>query len=121
MAEQPDDDIASYEEIMAEDDLALLLEWHECAMDVLDNIKARISAAAMAGASGSQHEDWVRRASSKAGFAGSAVRRIERRIVSLGGDLPLTVERSERERIGRLQARVRALEAFLRKNGFEVT
>jgi hypothetical protein len=105
------------EEIAATNDLATLMYWHEEAADVFDSVKAQIHAYVIAGSIMDGDEEWVVRARTKAGYAGATLRRIERRIVSLGAPLPLNVDRVEREQIGTLKHRVRVLEYLLRKYG----
>lgn len=111
------DELPTRDEIRAETDLRTLEEWHEEALDLLDSLKAQLHSAKIVGVLNADYEDWIHRTGAKAGYAGSTLRRIERRIVTLGGELPLTVEREERELITKLKRRVSSLEHFLRKQG----
>ena len=105
------------EEIATTSDLATLMYWHEEAADVFDSVKAQMHAYSIVGSVMDGDEEWAVRARAKAGYAGATLRRIERRIVSLGAPLPLNVDRAERELINTLRHRVRVLEAILRANG----
>ena len=111
------DELPTLDEIRKTDDLDTLADWHEDAVDLLDSLKAQLSAARLVGALNAEYEGWIHRTGAKAGYAGSTLRRIERRILALGGPLPLTVEREEREQIAKLKRRVSSLEHFLRKQG----
>lgn len=112
-------DLPQREEIDSVDNLELLMEWHEDVLDLFDSIKAQLQAYKMTGRDDEEHESWTIRAGAKAAYAGTTLRRIERRIVRLGGPLPLTVDREEREQIGKLKYRIRALEHLLNKNGID--
>jgi len=110
-------ELPEHTEIADTSDFATLMHWHEEAAELFDNIKAQLHAYTLTGNITDDDEDWAIRARSKVGYAGATLRRIERRIVALGGDLPLTVDREERELIGKLKHRVRLLEYLLRSNG----
>jgi len=98
-------------------DLDTLMMWHEDAVEVFDSIKAQLSTFKITGPLNDEDALWAIRARTKANFAGATVRRVERQIVALGGPLPLTVDREERERLGKLGHRVRVLEHLLEKHG----
>ena len=95
-------------EIAEETDTEQLLDWHEDALDLLDTLKAQLSAWKVAGCV-DPAPGWSMRAQSKAGYAATTLKRIERRMIALGMDLPLTVEREEREQIRHLTMTVKKL------------
>ena len=113
------DPLPERDEIADETDMEVLLEWHAESVDLLDSLKSQLTAAKLVGNINPDYEAWAFRAGAKAGYAGTTLRRIERRIVTLGGELPLTVDREERDTIGRLKRRVSILEYLLRKNGID--
>ena len=113
----PPVELPEREDITTTSDLATLMHWYEETLDVFDSVKSQLHAFTITGSITDDDDEWAIRARSKVGYAKSTLRRIERRIISLGGPLPLTVEREERELINTLRHRVRVLEAILRANG----
>lgn len=105
-------------DIGEESDPATLAEWHEDAIDMVDALKSQLSAHKEAGAS-DPYEGWRNRVQTKLGYAATTVRRIERRMVTLGYELPLTVAREERERIVSLLYAVRRLRGLCDDAGID--
>lgn len=114
------DPLPTREEIEDERDIGLLYEWHEDVLDVLDHIKAQIAAWKLTGEV-DPSPDWALRVQSKAGFAGATLKRIERRLITLGAELPLTVEREEREMILKLRHAVKLLRHKCEEAGIDVS
>ena len=114
------DPLPTREEIEDKRDIGLLYEWHEDVLDVLDHIKAQIAAWKLTGEV-DPSPDWALRVQSKAVLAGATIRRIERRLIALGADLPLTVEREEREMILKLRSTVRQLRQACAEAGVNVS
>jgi hypothetical protein len=86
-------------EIEDETDHDTLRQWHTDAVDLFERIKAQIAAHNLFDDHDDDEIEWAHRAKHKAGYAGTALRRIERRMVAVGLELPLTVQRKERQRI----------------------
>lgn len=114
------DELPEREEIERERDLEELYAWHEDALDTLDNIKAQLAAWKMTGCI-EPSTGWVMRVQTKAGHVGATLKRIERRIIRVGGELPLTVDREEREKIMRLQRVVKLLRHKCEEAGIDVS
>lgn len=84
-----------------------LHEWHSLFMDYADEIASDMFVRTT---TGQLRDDWQQRAAWDLKAAHMAMRRIERRVIELGGDLILSREGAERQEIVRLRARVRELE-----------
>ncbi len=94
-----DFDIPRRDEIEDNSDAAELREWHEECIDMADVILSQIESRR---AAGTADPDWLIRVSDKLTFAKMATRRIERRLVELGREPPITRDTAENRRIGRL-------------------
>lgn len=90
-------------DIERERDPKVLKGWHTDALDLFEKIKAQIDAHNLFGDHDDDEYAWASRARMKAGYAGTALRRIERRMLDLDLELPLTVDRRERHRIRYLE------------------
>jgi len=113
------DTMPDREEIQQETSAKVLLDWHENAVDLYDNLKAQVAAHNLFDDHSSDDVDWAIRAKSKAGFVGVSLRRIERRMVEIGLELPLTMDRKERQRIRHLEGIAGFLQRLCDKNGIE--
>jgi len=113
------DTMPDREEIQQETSAKVLLDWHENAVDLYDNLKAQVAAHNLFDDHSSDDVDWAIRAKSKAGFVGASLRRIERRMVEIGLELPLTMDRKERQRIRHLEGVASFLQRLCDKNGIE--
>lgn len=114
------EDLPSREEIEAERDPRVLYAWHDNAVDLFDNIKSQLEAWKLAGKVDAS-PDWSARAQIKAGFAGSTIRRIERQMVRLNVELPLTVDFDDRQRIVRLLRTIKRLRQVCAEAGLDVS
>ena len=119
MAYDTTDDTPSRDEIEKETDTALLLEWHNDMVDLTDALKCQLEV-------NRDHpdimpENWWRKVIGKVAYCSTAVRRIERRLLALGADLPLTVDRQERETIRRLRNTIFALRARCKDGGIDTS
>jgi hypothetical protein len=83
------DNLPKREEIQTQTDLVTLNEWHEEAIDLLDTLKAQLAAYNLLDQHDDEDYEWAIRVKGKAGYAGTALRRIERRMVQLDAPLPL--------------------------------
>ena len=106
-------------EIEQETSTKVLVDWHDNAIDLLDSLKAQIAAHILFGVYDDDDEAWAFRAKTKAGYVGTALRRIERRMVQIGLELPLTVGRKERERMHYLEGVVGFLQRLCDRNEIE--
>jgi hypothetical protein len=106
-------------EIEQETSTKVLVDWHDNAIDLLDSLKAQIAAHILFGVYDDDDEAWAFRAKTKAGYVGTALRRIERRMVQVGLELPLTVGRKERERMHYLEGVVGFLQRLCDRNEIE--
>jgi hypothetical protein len=106
-------------EIEQETSAEVLCEWYNEASDLLDNIKAQIAAHNLFVYHDEESCEWASRARSKAGYAGTALRRIERRMIKIGLELPLNVDRKERQRIRFLEGLVGFLQRLCERNDIE--
>jgi hypothetical protein len=113
------DNLPKREEIQTQTDLVTLNEWHEEAIDLLDTLKAQLAAYNLLDQHDDEDYEWAIRVKGKAGYAGTALRRIERRMVQLDAPLPLTVDRKERELINHLNGIVGFLQRLCEKNDIE--
>lgn len=118
MAFDPDD-MPSREDIQQTTDVATLCEWHEDALDLFDRLKAQLAAHNMIDEYEDEDYAWAMRVKTKAGYAGSTLRRIERRMIQLNVPLPLTVDRDERDRIRYLQGVIRFLRKLCESHGID--
>ena len=105
------------DEVAKETNVLTLTLWHEDAVDMLDRLKSQLTAHNMIDDHSEEDYSWANRVKLKAGYAGTALRRIERRLVTLGLPLPLTVDRKERERIKYLEERVGFLKTLCHSHG----
>jgi hypothetical protein len=103
--------------IHQETSVKVLCDWHEDALDLLDSLKSQIAAYNMFDDHDDDDYDWAARAQSKVGYAGTTLRRVERRMIELGLDLPLTVDKKERQRIRFLEGLVGFLQRLCESNG----
>lgn len=103
-------------EIQQETDAEVLSDWHENAIDLLDNIKSQIAAYNLFEEHNEDSDSWAIRTQAKAGYVGTALRRIERRMVEIGLELPLTVGRKERDRIRFLEGLANFLQRLCDRN-----
>jgi hypothetical protein len=101
-----DIDLAERSEIASCSDALLLAVWHADAYDLHDDIVARIEMHRLAG---SEKRDWLHRAATKGAHAKVAMKRIERRMLELGLEPPLTRNGHERNIIRQLKDEIRAL------------
>ena len=113
------DSLPSREEIQQETDAATLNAWHEDALDLLDTVKAQLAAHNLIDQHEDEDYDWAIRAKGKAGYVGTALRRMERRMIQIDMPLPLTVDRKEREQIRHLISLVGYLQRLCESNGIE--
>jgi hypothetical protein len=113
------DALPEREAIHQETDIEVLRDWHENALDLFDSLKSQIAAFNMFEYHDDEDYDWATRAQSKVGYAGTTLRRIERRIVEIGLDLPITVDRKERQRIRSLENLVGFLQRLCERNNIE--
>ena len=108
------------EKIEQETNTKTLMDWHDNAIDLLDSLKAQVAAHNLFEGYDDEDDDgWAFRAKTKAGYVGTALRRIERRMVEVGLDLPLTVGRKERERMHYLEGIVGFLQRLCDRNEIE--
>jgi hypothetical protein len=112
------------EEIHEETNTETLLYWHEDATDMFEMLKERLAAYNMATDRTDDERNWAIRAKGKIAYAGTVVRRIERRMLELSMDLPMTVsrkerQREERDRIEYLEGLAILLQRLCRENGIE--
>jgi hypothetical protein len=105
--------------IRRETRIKILCDWHEDALDLFDKIKAQISVHNLIEDHDEESYEWADRAKLKAAYAGTALRRIERRMIELGLDLPLTVDRHERNRIRFLEGLANFLQRLCDDHGIE--
>ena len=105
------------DEVAKETNVLTLSLWHEDAVDMLDRLKSQLTAHNMIDDHSEEDYSWANRVKLKAGYAGTALRRIERRLITLGLPLPITVDRKERERIKYLEDRVGFLKTLCIDNG----
>lgn len=105
------------DEVAKETNVLTLSLWHDDAVDMLDRLKSQLTAHNMIDDHSDEDYSWANRVKLKAGYAGTALRRIERRLITLGLPLPLTVDRAERERIKYLEDRVGFLKTLCIDNG----
>lgn len=114
------DTMPEREKIQQETDAKVLMEWHDNAIDLLDSLKSQVAAHNLFEDYEDEDDDaWAFRAKTKAGYVGTALRRIERRMVEVGLDLPLTVGRKERQRMRYLEGLISFLQRLCDKNGIE--
>lgn len=99
------------EHIVACCDVDRLHDWHSLFMDYADEIASDLFVRTT---TGQLRDDWQQRAAWDLKAAHMAMRRIERRVIELGGELILSREGAERAEIVRLRARIRELERELR-------
>jgi hypothetical protein len=111
------DSLPEREDIHQENSIKTLCEWHENALDLLDSLKAQIAAYNLFEDHDDEDYGWAARAQSKVGYAGTTLRRVERRMIELGLDLPLTVDKKERQRIRFLEGLVGFLQRLCESNG----
>lgn len=107
------------DEIAKETNVLTLSLWHDDAVDMLDRLKAQLTAHNMIDDHSDEDYSWANRVKLKAGYAGTALRRIERRLILLGLPLPLTVDRKERERIRYLEERIGFLKTLCISHGID--
>ena len=103
-------------EIQQETNPEVLTEWHENILDLLDNIKSQVAAYNLFDFHDEDEDSWAIRTRANAGYVGTALRQIERRMVEVGLELPLTVGRKERDRIRFLQGLVNFLQRLCDRN-----
>ena len=113
------DNLPSREAIQQQTNAETLNAWHEEAIDLMDTVKAQLEAHNLIDQHEDEDYDWAMRAKGKAGYVGTALRRIERRMVQIGVPLPLTVDRKERDQIRHLSNLVSYLQRICDKNGIE--
>ena len=106
-------------DIRRETSIKTLCDWHEDALDLFDKIKSQIVVHNLIEDHDDEDYDWASRAKLKAAYAGTALRRIERRMIEMGLDLPLTVDRHERHRIRFLEGLANYLQRLCDDNGIE--
>lgn len=111
-------ELPTRDEIEEEKDHEELMFWHEETLDLLDDLKSQLHAYRLAGAEPSP--GWSVRVQRKASTVGLTLRRIERRMISLNANLPLTVDREEREQIRRLSILVSKLRQECKQAGVNV-
>ena len=113
------DTMPTREEIHGENDVATLRDWHEDVLDLYDRLKAQLNAHNLVHDCEDEEYAWAMRVKTKAGHAGAALRRIERRMIQLNIPLPLTVDREERDRIRHLQGVIRFLRKLCDSHGID--
>lgn len=113
------DIVLTREDIFEENDIVTLCDWHEDVLDLYDRLKAQLNAHNLVNDCEDAEYAWAMRVKTKAGHAGAALRRIERRMIQLNIPLPLTVDREERDRIRHLQGVVRFLRKLCDSHGID--
>lgn len=98
-------------EIALSEDAAALRQWHGQAYDLEDQVQAQIKSNQVAEI---VNPEWLKRAAGALAVAQMAMKRIERRLIELGEDPPLTRNGYERNEIRKLRGQVRALKAEIR-------
>lgn len=110
-------DIASREDIFACDRPAALYAWHADAQDILDSIKAQVEMNDLLEID--EGDNWAIRARDKATYARIGMKRIERRLLELGCDLPASSDSALAEQLRRVKGAVNRLHALCERNGVD--
>lgn len=85
------------------DDARTLRMWHHSAYSVYDDVVSQLKGQTMADTAS---PEWRRRAGGKIAICNMIMRWIERRLVELGHERPLTRKRQTKELIDRLRAEI---------------
>lgn len=108
----------SPEEIDACQDVAQLTRWYVEQDELSDEIRDQVDARRLMGDLASDDDTaWMRRTSKKVGHLKTSLRRMERRIIALGGTVPYSPADPRGKEIRRLQSRLEVFRKLLRDNG----
>jgi hypothetical protein len=119
MTEKSKFDLPERHAIQQETSEATLLQWHDEIVDLFDVMKSQIAAHNMIEDHSDEDYDWADRAKVRVAYVGTALRRVERRMVALGYTLPVTVARAERDYIRYLSGLVGFLQRLCDSHDIE--
>lgn len=109
--------VASREAIFDCDHPDTLYAWHTDAQDILDSIKAQVEMNDLLEID--EGDSWAIRARDKATYARIAMKRIERRLLDMGHDLPPSSDSALAEQLRRVKGTVARLHDLCTKNGID--
>jgi len=111
-------ELPTRDEIEEETNLEELMFWHEDTLDLLDHLKSQLHVYKLTGIELSP--GWTNKIQIKAANVAVTLKRIERRMIRLNAELPLTVDREEREKIRRLNFIISKLRHECKQAGVNV-
>ncbi len=108
-------EIPKKEDILAGDGADQEDDWHSDAQDIIDGIKAQVEMNDLLDVG--EDDDWAIRARDKATYARVALKRVERRLIELGDDLPPYAQQSTE--VKALKGCIARLRGLLNKHGID--
>ncbi len=116
--DDPDAIDIEIDEVAKETDLNVLSHWYSSALEVIEEIKDRLT---FAKEFGEPESSWVWRAGMKIAYLKKGARFIEQRMLKLGGMPPYPLNDGRAKHIRNLEAKLNKAKAMLADNGLDLT